>query len=181
MTTPVWQRDPRLVLKLPQQPYPCLPLSTLPRPHARLCIRARTTVMLTADQPPERADSLRSVGSTASSVSLSRKPRTTKLRSRSRSAAPDTRKSLSISEDANGSFSDGLFASYSALKSRSAGHSPLNSPDFNLPPHPQTPISLFPIPLQRRPSSAEPTVPQPELPHLRGRHQIPGPSKVSIT
>ena len=87
-----------------------------------------------------------------------------------------------MSDDVNGLLSDELFASYSTLKSRSAGHSPLNSPDFNLPPHsqPSSPF-LFSTPAQRRPSSAEPTVPQPELPHLRGRHQIPGPSKVSTT
>ena len=84
--------------------------------------------------------------------------------------------------DASGPLSDELFASHSTLKSRSAGHSPLNSPDFNLPPHsqPSSPL-LFSTPGQRRPSSAEPTVPQPEPPHLRGRHQIPGPSKVSTT
>lgn len=136
--------------------------------------------MLPADHPPQRADSLRSVDSAASNASLSRKPRTTKLRSRSRSAAPDTRRSPSVADDANGSFSDELFASYSSLQSRSTGHSPLNSPDFNLPPNAQ-PSSPFHFSTQRRPSSAEPTVPQLEQPHPRGRHQVPGPSKVSMT
>jgi len=137
--------------------------------------------MLAADQPPQRADSLSSVDSAASNASLSRKPRTTKLRSRSRSAAPDTRRSLSIYDDANGSMSDELFASYSSLKSRSAGHSPLNSPDFNPPSNAQPPSPfLFSSVIQRRPSSADPTAFQPEPPHPRGRHQIPGPSKVSM-
>jgi len=135
--------------------------------------------MLAADQPPQRTDSLSSVDSVASNASLSRKPRTTKLRSRSRSAAPDTRRSLSIYDDANGLMSDELFASFSSLKSRSAGHTPLNSPDFNPPSvQPSSPF-LFSSAIQRRPSSAEPTVSQPEPPHPRGRHQIPGPSKVS--
>ena len=151
-----------------------------PRPHAPLRLKAHTTVMLAADQVPQRRDSLRSVESTASNASLSRKPRTSKLRPRSRSVATDTRRSTSISEDAHDLLSGELFASYSALKSRSAGHSPLNSPDFNLPPRPQPPPFLFSTPIQRRPSSAEPFS-QPELSHLRGRHQIPGPSKVSTT
>jgi len=151
-------------------------------PHARLRLKAHTTVMLAADQPLHRADSLRSVNSAASSVSLSRKPRTTGRRSRSRSAAPETRRSPSISEGVNGSLSDELFASYSTLKSRSAGHSPLHSPGFNLPPYtqPSSPF-LFSTPAQRRPSSADPTIPQPEPPYFRGRHQISGPSKVSTT
>ena len=158
------------------------PFSFHPRPHARFCLKAHTTVMLAADQPPQRANSLSSVESAASNASLSRKPRTAKHRSRSRSAAADTRRSPSISDDANGPLSDELFASYSTLKSRSAGHSPLNSPDFNLPPHaqPSSPF-LFSTPAQRRPSSAEPTIPQPEPLYPRGRHQIPGPSKVSTT
>ena len=165
--------------KLPQQPT-VPPFTFRPWPHARSRLNAHTTVMLAADQPPQRADSLRSVDSAASSASLSRKPRTTKQRSRSRSAAADTRRSLSIPGDANDSMSDELFASYSSLKSRSAGHSPLNSPDFNPPPNAQF-SSSFPFldSAQPRPSSAEPTVSQPKLPHLRGRHQIPGPSKVS--
>ena len=135
--------------------------------------------MLLADQPLQRADSLRSVESTSSNASLSRKPRTGKLRSRSRSAATDTRRGPSSADDVNGSMSDELFASYPSLKSRSAGHSPLNSPDFNLPPdvQPSTPF-LFSTPGQRRPSSAEPPVTQLELQHPRGRHQMPGPSKV---
>ena len=138
--------------------------------------------MLAADQLPQRADSIRSVESAASNASLSRKPRTTKLRSRSRSAAPDTRRCPSAPDDANGSLSDDLFTPYSSLKSRSAGHSPPNSPGFSLPPNAQssTPFS-FPTPVQRRPSSAEPTVSQPEPQYPRGRHQIPGPSKVSMT
>ena len=167
------------MLRLPQQPT-LRPLVLRPRPHARSHLNVHTTVMLAADQPLQRADSLRSVDSAASNTSLSRKPRTTKLRSRSRSAAADTRRSLSISGDVNGSMSDELHASYSALQSRSAGHSPLNSPDFNLPSdtQPSAPF-LFSTPLQRRPSSAEPAVPQPEPLYLRGRDQIPGPSKVS--
>lgn len=156
------------------------PSSRHPRPHAPLRLNAHSMVMLAADQPPQRADSLRSVESTASNASLSRKPRTTKLRARSRSAAPDTRRSSSVADDANGSLSDELFASYSSLKSRSAGHSPPNSPGFNSPPNAHSPSPFrFPTPIQRRPSSAEPTVPQLQYP--RGRHQLPGPSKVSIT
>ena len=138
--------------------------------------------MLAADPPLQRTDSLRSVDSAASNASLSRRARTTKLRSRSRSAATDTRRSPSVADDANGSLSDELFASYSSLKSRSAGHSPLNSPGFNLTQSAQSDSPfLFFTPAQRRPSSAEPTVPQPELQHIRGRHQMSGPSKVSIT
>ena len=137
--------------------------------------------MLVAGQPLQRADSLRSVESASSNASLSRKPRTEKLRSRSRSAAPDTRRSPSSADDVNGSMSDELFASYSSLKFRSAGHSPLNSPGFNLPPNVQSPSAFFfSTPTQRRPSSAEPR-PQLDLQHPRGRHQMPGPSKVSIT
>lgn len=169
------------MLRLPQQPTP-RPSSFHSRPHVPLCLNAHTTVMLAADQPPQRSDSPRSIESAASNVSLTRKPRTSNLRSRSRSDVPDTRRSLSISDDANGSLSDELFASHSTLKSRSAGHSPLNSPDFNIPPNaqPSSPF-LFSIPAQRRPSSAEPGGPQPEPPHPRGRHQMPGPSKVSTT
>ena len=138
--------------------------------------------MLAADQPPKRTDSIRSVDSAASNASLSRKPRTTKLRSRSRSAAADTRRRPSISDDTNGSLSDELYASYSSLKSLSAGNSPLNSPDFSPPPNAQPPFPfLFPNPAQRRPSSTEPTLPQPQPPHPRGRHQLAGPSKVSTT
>ena len=138
--------------------------------------------MLAADQLPKRADSLSSVDSVASNASLSRKPRTTKLRSRSRSAAPDTRRRPSVADDANGSLSDGLFASFSSLNSRSAGHSPLNSPGFDSQPNTQSSSPfLFSTLTQRRPSSAEPPVSQPELQHFRGRHQMPGPSKVSMT
>ena len=186
MTVVVTSDDSRLAtrsaseLKLPQQPTPP-PSSFYTRPHAPLRLNAHTTVMLAADQPPQRADSLRSVESTSSNASLSRKPRTTKHRPRSRSAAPDTRGAASSAVDAGGSMSDELFASHSSLKSRSAGHSPLNSPDFNLPPNvqPSSPF-LFSTPTQRRPSSAEPTVSQLEQQHPRGRHQMPGPSKVSI-
>ena len=181
MTVPIWQHDLASVLKLPQQPTPRRSLST-PRPHARSHLNAHTTVMLAADQPPQRADSIRSVDSAASNASLSRKPRTTKLRSRSRSDAADTRRRPSFSDDTHGSLSDELYASYSTLKSLSAGHTPLNSPDFNPPPNAQPPLPfLFPHPAQRRPSSTEPTLHQPEQPHLRGRHQLPGPSKVSTS
>lgn len=137
--------------------------------------------MLAADQLPRRKNSLRSVDAAASNVSLSTRPRTTKHRSRSRSAAPDTRRTPSNTEDVNVLMSDENFASFSSLQSLSAGHSPLNSPDFNLPQNvrPSSPF-LFSTPIQRRPSSAEPTVFQPEPQHSRGRHQTPGPSKVSI-
>ncbi|KAF9649865.1 hypothetical protein BDM02DRAFT_3260112 [Thelephora ganbajun] len=136
--------------------------------------------MLAADQPPQRADSLRSVESAVSSTPFSRKPRMT--RPRSRSATPDTRRSFSLSGDANGSMSDELFTSYSTLKSRSVGHSPPNSPDLNLPPSAQSSFPfLFSTLAQRRPSSAEPTVPPPEPPHPRGRHQILGPSKIQAS
>ena len=56
-------------------------------------------------------------------------------------------RSPSISGDASGPLSDELFTLYSALKFRSAGHSPLNSSDFNLPLHsqPSSPF-LFSVP-----------------------------------
>ena len=82
--------------------------------------------------------------------------------------------------DVNGLMSDELRTSYSTLQSSSAGHSLLNSPSFNLLSNMQpSALFLFSTPVQRHPSSVEPTVPQPEPLYLRGRDQIPGPSKVS--
>lgn len=176
MTVPVLATQPASQLSCRNSQLLVRPLCH-PRPHARLRLNAHKTVMLAADPPPQRADSFSSVESAVSNPSLSEQPRTTKLRSRSRSVAPDTRRNLSTADDANGSMSDELFASYS---SRSAGHSPVNSPGWNSSPHTQS-SSPFPFstPTHRRPSSAEPTVPQLDPQPLRGRHQIPGPSKVS--
>ena len=151
-----------------------------PQPHARSQLYVHMMVMFTADQPLQCADSLHSVGSAASNTSLSRKPRTTQLRSHSCSATADTRRSLSILGDVNTLMSNELHASCSTLQSSSAGHSLLNSPNFNLLSNmqPSAPF-LFATPVQQRPSSVEPTVPQPEPLYLHGRDQIPGPSKVS--